>query len=52
MSEKLIEIYWSDLTQKAQESIAELIGIAVDNIPYETNWDTVSMTTIPYYPVE
>jgi hypothetical protein len=52
MSEKLIEIYWCDLTREAQKSIAKLIGIAVDDIPCETNWAETPIATMPYDPIE
>ena len=44
---KEIDIYWGDLTEKAQKNIAELIEINVDEVPYEMNWDTFPMATIP-----
>ena len=43
--EKVIEIYWGDLTPKAKQSIADLINIPVDEVEYSTNWDAFPMTT-------
>ena len=39
---KKIEIYWQDLTEKAQKDILELLGEAEEN----HNWNTFPMAII------
>ena len=46
--EKIIEIYWNDLTPKTKQSIADLINIPVDEVGYNTNWDALPMASIPF----
>ena len=39
----LVEIYLRDLTEEAQSRIAKELGMTVDELWNETNWDVFSM---------
>lgn len=41
----MIEIFWRDLTEEAQIEIAEQLGMNVDDVESETNWDVFPIAT-------
>lgn len=41
---KEIELYWTDLTEKAQNEIREMLHLAPDD---DNNWTFIPMATIP-----
>jgi hypothetical protein len=40
-----IEIFWADLTEKAQKEMAEILGEPVEEIAASHNWDAFPMCT-------
>lgn len=43
METRTIEIFWQDLSERMQQEIAGYMGMAVEDVPYETNWDAIAM---------
>lgn len=43
METRTIEIFWQDLSERMQQEIAGYMAMSVDDVPLETNWDSIAM---------
>jgi len=44
-----VDILWEDLSDSGKKKISEAIGIPIDHVPNETNWDICPVVTFDYY---
>lgn len=43
-----VDILWDDLSKKGQKKISEVIGIPIEEVVSETNWDIFPIATYDY----